>query len=394
MAEFRWPLMVDNVTRKDLDCVINYLSQENPRLTQGEQVKKFEREFANWLGVEHAIFVNSGSSANLLTLTALKHEFPEGGEVIVPPLTWSSDIMSILHTGFTPRFVDIDLRTLAMRNEDVLEVLNNHTRAVFITHVLGYDGFLEGPPCAGWNPSTCWLIEDACESHGATHNGRKLGTFGHASNFSMYYGHALTCGSEGGMVCTNDWHLNATLRMLRSHGLTRENPYVSERSRHAFDFPDLNHEFIFAFPSYNMRGDEIRALFGRSHLMRLDDEIALRNRNLHLFLDNLDSNKYFTDFITKGCSNYALTLMLRNPDDNLRSNVISCLNILGIEYRRGMSGGGNQLRQPYLQNRGLPKPEEFPQSEHVHFYGFYIGNYPSLNSDWILELCEELNKLG
>src|SRR5205823_3123037 len=161
-----------------------------------------EREWSDWLGVKHSVFVNSGSSANLLTLATLKELRGAGGEVIVPTITWVSDIAAVLHCGFDPVFVDIDPRTLGMDNEQVLAKITPRTRAVFLTHILGYNG-LGQRLLDELDRRRIPLIEDVCEAHGATFNGHKLGTFGLISNFSFYYAHHLST-IEGGMVCTND----------------------------------------------------------------------------------------------------------------------------------------------------------------------------------------------
>ena len=135
-----WPLMRNNISRADLDAVIQFLQQDDPILTQSAHVRAFEQEWSDWLGVKHSVFVNSGSSANLLTIAALRTQFPEGGEIIVPTLTWVSDISALLHCGFKPVFVDIDPRTLGMDSAQVQQKLTARTRAVFLTHVLGYNG--------------------------------------------------------------------------------------------------------------------------------------------------------------------------------------------------------------------------------------------------------------
>src|SRR5262249_34878373 len=146
--------------------------------------------------------------ANLLTLAALK-ELCGGGEIIVPPLTWVSDIAAVLHCGFEPVFVDIDPRTLGMDTEQVLRRLTPRTRAVFLTHILGYNA-LSRRLLEELERRRIPLIEDVCESHGATFGGRKLGTFGLVSNFSYYYAHHLST-IEGGMVCTNDEEIYETV---------------------------------------------------------------------------------------------------------------------------------------------------------------------------------------
>jgi CDP-6-deoxy-D-xylo-4-hexulose-3-dehydrase len=386
-----WPLMRNNITRRDLDAVIAFLRQDDPVLTQASQVRAFEGEWSDWLGVKYSVFVNSGSSANLVTLAALR-ELYGCGEVIVPTLTWVSDITAVLHCGFEPVFVDIDERTLGMDPDQVLGRLTPRTRAVFLTHVLGYNA-LTRPLLDELRRRNVPLLEDVCESHGATFEGRKLGTFGLASNFSFYYAHHLST-IEGGMVCTDDEDFYEAARMLRSHGLVRESSSAARREEFAAEFADLNPDFIFAYPAWNVRSTEVNAVIGRSQLKRLDENIERRNDNLRLFLANLDPDRYRTDFATEGCSNYALTLLLREPDADLRDRVVARVNILGVEHRRGMSGGGNQLRQPYLRRLlGPDECKEYPRVDHVHFYGFYLGNYPGLERERILGLCEELNKV-
>lgn len=390
-AATAWPLMQNNVSRDDLDTVIDYLRQDDPILTQAVNVRAFEQEWSDWLGVKHSVFVNSGSSANLLTLTALK-ELYGPGEVIVSPLNWVSDIASVLQCGFEPVFVDVDPRTLGMDNEQVIARLSSRTRAVLLTHILGYNALTQ-PLLDELRRRNVHLLEDACESHGATLAGRKVGTFGLASNFSFYYAHHLST-IEGGMVCTDDEDFYETVRMLRSHGMVRELDSRCRKEEYRSAYPDLNPEFIFAYPAYNLRSTEINALIGRSQLKRLDAAIERRTENLQLFLRNLDPDLYQTDFETEGSSNYALTLILQHPDAELCRRVMEALHSNRIECRRGTSGGGNQLRQPYL--RRLLGPDAWrqcPRADHVHFYGFYIGNYPTLEQENILRLCDVLNDL-
>ncbi len=386
-----WPLMRNNISREDLQAVIRFLSADDPILTQSRQVELFEQEWSAWLGVRHSVFVNSGSSANLITMAALRHRYGPG-EVIVPTLTWVSDITAVLHAGLTPVFVDIDPRTLGMDNEAVIGKLSPRTRAVFLTHVLGYNALGERL-LDTLRERRIPLVEDVCESHGATFAGRKLGSFGLASNFSFYYAHHMST-IEGGMVSTDDAELYAMLRMLRAHGLVRESGDDVMKRRYADAHPDLTPDFIFAVPGFNVRSTEINAVLGRSQLRRLDGNNECRRANLGEFLRHLDPTKYFTDFATDGSCNYAFTLVLREPNDAFRDRVMAALRERGIEFRRGTSGGGNQLRQPYL--RGLvaaEDPSRFPHVDHVHFYGFYIGNYPDLERERILELCDMLNAI-
>jgi CDP-6-deoxy-D-xylo-4-hexulose-3-dehydrase len=314
------------------------------------------------------------------------------GEVIVPTLTWVSDIASVLHCGLSPVFVDINPRTLGMDTEQVLSKLSGKTRGVFLTHILGYNA-LDQRLLDALQKYGIPLIEDVCESHGATFQKRKLGTFGLMSNFSFYYAHHLST-IEGGMVCTDDPHVYEILRMLRSHGMVREATSEPLRQQYRDNHPDLNPDFIFAFPAWNVRSTEINAVMGQSQLGRLHENNRQRTENFLWFLAHLDSDKYQTDFVTEGSSNYAFTLILRQPDDALRDRVEAALREHRIEFRRGTSGGGNQLRQPYLKAIfGEEECLRYPRVDHVHFYGFYIGNYPGLELAKIDALCALLNSL-
>ena len=227
-------------------------------------MREFEQRWSEWLGVDHSIFVSSGSAANLLSMTILKLRHPEGGEIIVPPLTWVSDIASVLQTGFTPVFVDINPTTLGMDTNGILEAINEKTRAVFLTHAQGFNA-LNSHLVDELERMGVPLVEDVCESHGATYQGKKLGTFGEISNFSFYYAHHLTT-IEGGMICTNDKNIYQQLRMLRSHGMVREASDTELINKYQNKYPELNPDFIFAFPAYNLRSNEISATLGLSQL--------------------------------------------------------------------------------------------------------------------------------
>jgi CDP-6-deoxy-D-xylo-4-hexulose-3-dehydrase len=382
--------MRNNIAREDLDAVIRHLQGDDPILTNGREAAAFEAEWSQWLGVKHSVFVNAGASANLLSMAVLKLRFPQGGEVIVPPLTWVSDIASVLQNGFTPVFADIDPRTLAMAEEQIIAKITPLTRAVFLTHVQGFDGLTDALLHA-LRERDIALIEDVCESHGATHNGRRLGSFGWMSNFSFYYAHHMST-IEGGMVCTDDDAVYQQLRMLRGHGMVRECSDPDHRAQWRDTHPDLNPDFIFAYPAYNVRNTEIGGIMGRSQLKRLDANVAQRTRNLHRFLGRIDARRYQTDFKLEGSSNYAFNLIMNHADPHYVGRLMATMRETGIEFRRGSAGGGNQVRQPYL--RGIVPQDHhlaFPNTEHVHFYGFYIGNFPSLGDDDIDAICAIIN---
>ena len=377
MLNSSWPLMKNNITRADLDSIINYLSQEDPILTNGPKVKEFESAWSNWLGVKYSVMVNSGSSANDLTMIAVK-EFFGDGEVLVPTLAWVSDIAAVIHAGLTPKFIDIDRQTLAMDNSLILRAITKKTKAIFLTHVLGLNGITNNL-ISELTRLGIPLIEDVCESHGATYNNKKLGTFGWASNFSFYYAHHLTT-IEGGMICTDDFDLYEMARMARAHGMAREASSSSTRANWAGKYPDLNQDFIFTMPAHNMRPSEINGILGLSQLARLDQDVLRRKQNFEKFLSIIDKNIFYVDFNLDGNSNYAFILILKEPNLQMRNKIEFLLNNAGIEFRRGLSGGGNQLRQPYLRRiPGMPNPELFPNVEHIHNFAWYIGNYPGID---------------
>ena len=385
-----WPLMENNITMEDLNVLIEFLKGQ-PRLTQSGNVLAFEKEWSEWLGVKYSVYVNSGASANLVTMAALKYLYGTG-EIIVPPLTWVSDIASVIQNGFTPVFVDINPRNLCMDDEQVIAKLSEKTKAVFITQVQGFNG-LTDHLLETLEEKDVPLIEDVCESHGVTFKEQKLGSFGLISNFSFYFAHHMST-VEGGMVCTNNEIIYETIRMLRSHGMVRESTSDDIKQKYINEYSDLSPDFIFAYPAYNVRNTEIGAVLGRSQLKRLDENNAKRRKHFELFLKNLDSNKYRTDFDLEGSCNYAFNLVIKEPDSEFRDKVEKTMRKAGVEFRRGSSGGGNQLRQPYLRGIVPEKEyEKYPEIEHIHFYGYYIGNYPNLEQEKILDLCGLLNTI-
>jgi CDP-6-deoxy-D-xylo-4-hexulose-3-dehydrase len=383
--------MFNNINKDDLDKLIKFIDSHPPKFTQSSKVEMFEKQWSSWLGVQYSVYVNSGASANLLTMAVLKHLYG-GGEIIVPPLTWISDIASVIQNGFKPVFADINPRTLCMDDEKIISTISRRTRAVFITHVQGFNGLTERL-LKELEEKNILLIEDVCESHGATFNDKKLGSYGKISNFSYYYAHHMST-IEGGMICTNDIKIYEALRMLRSHGMVREALNESTINRYISEYPDLSPDFIFAYPGYNVRNTELGAVIGINQLKRLDENNDKRKKNFKLFLDNLDPSRYRIDFNLNGSCNYAFNLVLKEADSELRDKIEENMQKANVEFRRGSSGGGNQMRQPYL--KGIVKEKEwekYPEVEHIHFFGYYIGNYPDLEEEKILSLCELLNNV-
>ena len=389
--KFEHPLMHDNFTKSDMNVAIKLFKKKNIVLTQSKNVRLFEKKWSKWLGVKHSVFVNSGSSANLLTLSALKILYGEG-EIILPTLTWVSDINSVIQNNFKPIFVDIDPRNLCMSEEQIINKVNKKTLAVFLTHAQGFNG-LSSRLLSFLKKRKILLIEDVCESHGATFNNKKLGTFGLISNFSFYYAHHMST-IEGGMVCTNNRKIYELTKILRSHGMVRESGNPSFERKIVKRYSKLSPKFIFLHPGYNFRNNEVGAVIGMNQLKSLDKNNKKRKENFNLFLNLIDKNKYRSDFKVKGSCNYAFPVILKKKNLKSRSIFEKILLKNRIEFRRGNAGGGNQLRQPYIK-KFVKKLnlKKFKEVDHIHFFGYYIGNYPSLTKLKIRKICDILNRL-
>ena len=388
MDKFFLPLMNDNIDREDIDSVIDFLSQDKiPKLTNGPKVVEFENAWGEWLGSKYNLFVNSGASANELTMLALAHIVGEG-EIIVPPLTWISDISSVLFAGHKLVFVDVNFTNLSFDIDKLKKAITPNTKAIFLTHVLGING-LSDELLQICENNNILLIEDVCESHGTTFQGCKVGNFGFASNFSFYFAHHMST-IEGGMISTNNWEFYQVCRALRSHGMTREMTSDTMKISIAMDNPDLNPDFIFLRPAHNFRSTEINAVIGLSQLKKLDDKNQERRENFDLFISNLNHEKYYIAIDTEGNCNYAFIIILKDAEFSKRNEVEKQLRNNGIEFRRGLSGGGNQMRQPFFKSV-YNDFSDFPNIEHIHNFSWYVGNYPGLEKEKIIKLLEVLN---
>jgi len=388
------PLMKNNFTRSDMSAVKKVISVKNLVLTQSKNVRQFENKWSRWLGVKYSTFVNSGASANFITLAILKHsnKNKNKNQIIVPSLTWISDVASVIMNGFKPVFVDANLENLSMNVDQVIKKVSKKTLAVFITHTLGFNGLNE-KLIKTLKRKKIHLIEDVCESHGATFKNKKLGTFGLISNFSFYYAHHMTT-IEGGMICTNDKKIYEMSRILRSHGMLRESGNKSYEKKVIKKNKTLSPQFTFLYPALNFRNTEIGAAIGLNQLKNLTKNNSNRSNNFKYFINLLDGNKYWKAFDLKGNSNYAFPIILKTKNISKRNLFERILEKNGIEFRRGTAGGGNQLRQPYLKEFSKNiNFKKFKNVDHIHFFGYYIGNYPTLKKSKIKEIAIILNKI-
>ena len=392
MTKFDWPLMSNNINQNDKKALIKFIKVSD-KFTNGVKVENFEKKWSKWLGVKYSTFVNSGASANLITLKILREIKKNKTEVIVPAFTWNSDIVSIVNSGFKPIFVDINLKNLALDEKKVIKKISKRTAAIFLTHAMGFVGISKNF-LNYLKKKNIFLIEDACESHGSNLNGKKSGALGEVSNFSFYYSHHMST-IEGGMISTNSKKIDSLAKMKRGHGLLRESKNSSLISKAKLSHKDLNSDFIFFTEGFNLRNTELSAVIGLEQIKRLNKNIKIRNRNHQLFLKNIRKDIFFTEFDLKGSSNYALHLILKKKDKNLFKKILNALRSNSIEYRIGSAGGGNQLRQPYLKDfKKRYKFKDFVNTEHMHFYSLYVGNYPDLNRSKIIKLCKIMDKIS
>lgn len=256
-----------------LDCMLT------TRVTMGEKVKTFERQFADKYHFAHGVMNNSGSSANLLAVAAIAN--PEtrdglkpGDEVIVPALSWSTTVWPLVQLGLVPVIVDIDPVTLNIDPQEIERAIGPKTRGVMIVPVYGN-------PCAMdaivdiCNRRSLILIEDCCEALGALYDGKPVGKFGRVATFSFYFSHHMTT-LEGGMCVSDDFELAETMRILRAHGWVRE---VEDKKRWTDRYPDIHERFLFVNLGYNLRATELQGAMGSVQLPKLDFYIQKRREN-------------------------------------------------------------------------------------------------------------------
>ncbi len=390
-SNFKWQLINDSITDSDKKALTDFINTPNQRFTQGKKVKEFEEEWSKWEGVKYSTFVNSGASANYI-MTSIMKEKKGVGEVIVSPLGWVSDVSPLVNLGFTPVFVDVSLSNMSISLENIKNAITDKTVGICLVHVLGFSA-INDELVKFAKDNDLFLIEDCCESHGATHKDNlgftsKVGTFGDISNFSFYFGHHITT-VEGGMVCTNDNDIHQLARAFRSHGMTRE---LSDEVQNKYkkEYPNLNPLFTFAVPGYNMRNQEINAVLGLEQLKRLDYNIWNRQDNFRLWVSCLDPIKYQVSFQEEGNSNFSLPLIILNSNKLLFEGVCRILDEEEVEYRIGTAGGGNQARQPYLEKYEF-RAHDLTNVDYIHDFGLYVGNHPELDKEEIIKLCDRLN---
>jgi len=362
-----WKLQENVINDSHLDLLISFI-KETKRFTQFTKVAEFENEFAKWQGCKHCVYVNSGSSANLLLVNSAKEYYgwENGDEVIVPAVTWPTTITPVMQSGLTPVFVDINLSDLSLDYDKINSKISPKTRAIFVAHLLGFPANIDRLQeiIAGRN---IVILEDCCESQGATLNGSKVGNLGICGTFSFYWGHHMTT-VEGGMLCTNNEELYKLFLLKRSHGLAREIP----PENHALlkeTYKDIDFDFLFLTDGFNMRNTEFNAVLGLAQMACIDDFIRLRNKNYLAFIEIC--KEYQNELIlleVPGISSFVLPFLFRNTEKKRAFQEI--IRAAGIESRPLISG--NLLRQPFLNK--YYNDTDYRNADFIHNNAFYVGN--------------------
>jgi CDP-6-deoxy-D-xylo-4-hexulose-3-dehydrase len=383
-----WKLQENVYSKKDLLAFSNYL-KKSKRLTQGDKVYEFEKSFSQWNQTKYSLFVNSGSSANLIMIYSAKDIFKWNNqdEIIVPSLTWPTTVTPVMQAGLKPVFVDCNLTDLSFNYEQLKEKINKKTKAIFVTHILGYPANIQiiKSLIKGKN---IILLEDCCEALGSKFNNLKVGNFGLAGSFSFYWGHHITT-IEGGMIVTNNEKFYNTCILKRSHGFARELPKkyhkkIQEKYK-KFDF-----NFLFLSDGFNLRSTNFNAYIGIHELRKLDKITRIRNDNHKVFLNVI--SKFYDKLIVpqENANNYissfAFPFIFKKKKYLI--DFIKEIRKNNFEYRPIIAG--NLVLQPFL--RKLIK-EKFKNSNFIQRNGVYLGNNQFLTKQKIFILEKIFNNI-
>ncbi len=341
------------------------------QLTMGAKVKEFEKAWADYVGVKYGVMVNSGSSANLLMLTAYKNYIGRrGGEIITPAVTWATTVFPIAQVGFKPVLVDVDY-DFNIQIDAIRKAINGRTKAIFPVHLLGNPARMEEiVEIAEENDLD--ILEDCCEAHGAEVNGFKVGTWGEMGTFSFFASHHIST-VEGGMIVTNNDDWADQLRSLRVFGWTRDMTFGDILAKNV----NLDPRWCFWYPGYNLRPTEMNAAIGIAQLPKLEGYIARRRENARWFNGNLAKHGTQERYGTRHV--YLLYGLMSGLVPEHHRKLIAFLEKNGIETRPVISG--NMARQPAMKYLDYRISGKLPIAERVHNEGFCIGVHPSITDE-------------
>lgn len=359
-------------------------------LTMGKKVRRFEREWAEYVESEYAHMVNSGSSANLLAVKALAEEaIKPGDEVIVPAVAWSTSLFPILDVGATPVLVDVGLDSYTVDIEAFRQAITENTAATVLVHLLGNPCDM-GPLVDICEEHDIKIIEDCCEAHGATYDGQPVGSFGDLGTFSYFFSHHIST-IEGGMVVTDDQQLSERIRTARAHGWVRE---LDDPDRFARQHPNIDDRYLFVSTGYNLRPTEIQGAFGIHQLPKLDRFVEIRRENAAFLNDHLsqfDEHFHLFEESNAGyCSWFAYPFLIRDDAPFSRGEFRDHLEANNIETRPILAG--NLARQPVLSDIDYRIEGELDAAQHIHDNGIFIGNHHQLTDEkleYVIQIVSE-----
>ncbi len=370
-------------------------------LTTGRYADQFERELARTVGVRHASLCNSGSSANLLALTALTspslgdRQLRPGDEVVTVAAGFPTTVNPIIQNQLTPVFLDIDLDTHNIAVENLADAVTPRTKAIMLAHTLGNPFNLDVVMEVA-NQHDLWLVEDNCDALGSTYNGRVTGSFGHLATSSFYPAHHITTG-EGGAVFTNRPQLKKIVESFRDWGRDCWCPPGVDNTcgkRFEWQLGDLpygyDHKYIYSHIGYNLKMTDMQAAVGLAQLKKLPEFIAARKRNWQRLYDGL---KPFEEFLilpqptpSSDPSWFGFLLTVRPGAPFSRNQIVGYLEERKIATR--LLFGGNLIRQPAYQNIPHRVVGPLTNTDIVMNLTFWIGVFPGLTPamiDYILE---------
>jgi CDP-6-deoxy-D-xylo-4-hexulose-3-dehydrase len=378
----RWPLATNAIGAEETLAVLDVLL--SGRITMGRRVADFEEAWSNFLGVKHSVMVNSGSSANLLAMSALasptrKTGLRPGDEVIVPAVTWPTTVFPIVQVGCVPVFVDVDAETLNMTPDAVRRAITPKTRAVMPVHLLGNPCDMPGIMRLA-DERDLHVIEDCCEAHGARVGDQPVGTFGDMSTFSFYFSHHMTT-IEGGMIAVRDHEEWANLLFsARSHGWLRQR---SDRDQLAKLFDQRDDRWLFVTPGYNLRPMELNAAIGLVQLRQMPDFIRRRAELRRTLLEGLadceDVLRFQRALPDHFHSAFGFSMVIREDAPFTRDAFCDHLEASGVETRPLV--GGNLARQPAFEHIPWRAYSTLHVADDIDCNGLMIGINPGVTTE-------------
>ena len=379
------PLTKDTIDTDDLKIISEWL-MKTPRLTKGEVTIEFEKAWASWTGTKYAVMVNSGSSANLLALYAMKISGNlKNNKVVVPSLSWATTVAPLMQLGFDPILCETDSDNLGMSPSHLERIIEQHNPAgLILVHVLGFPCNMNKISSLCKN-NNMFIIEDSCETVGSRIGEKKTGTFGICSTFSLYFGHHIST-IEGGMICTDDEDMRDTLLMLRSHGWDRDLRKSKQvELREKYNITDFHALYSFYIPAFNVRSTDLQAKIGLRQIEKLDSIVEKRNKNYLIYQDKIKNNFWKpnpdkTHFIS------SLAYPIINPK---RDKIVDELNKNSIENRPLVCGSIG--RQPFWIDLYGESRLEF--ADKVHDYGLYVPNNHQMSEEEVIFVCEVINRV-